>query len=347
MSDTKTPSQILSFIKQVFGTSIAITVVGIIVVLSVFGSMLFVYIKPYEVGVKQVNIGLQRGIQDDVLETGLHFVMPFGFEKVHTFPKTIQIFELSDNPTRYRYRQGKAANIQTSDGFFVNVDVSIMYQIKDPIKVIKSIGAGRMYIDNGLLPRVQPVLKDTLGQLTSEEFYNPYLRVEKMKLAKEKLQVEMEEKGFEILQVLIRYFRYSDEIQKNIEDKKLKDQLVFKNISEAKAAIEAAQLSKVIEEGEARVSVELQQGKAYVTKKNADKDLYVRTKKASADLLIKKAEAERTRLKNLALKGKGSENLVGLKMAEVLEGVEVIILPSDGEKGLNPLDLDSTLELID
>ena len=39
--------------------------------------------------------------------------------------------------------------------------------------------------------------------------------------------------------------------------------------------------------------------------------------------------------------------MVGLKMAEALEGLNLIVLPSDGEKGLNPLDLRRTLELFD
>ena len=38
----------------------------------------------------------------------------------------------------------------------------------------------------------------------------------------------------------------------------------------------------------------------------------------------------------------GSENLVGLEMAKVLDGIEVIVLPSDGDYGLNPLNLEKT-----
>jgi hypothetical protein len=57
--------------------------------------------------------------------------------------------------------------------------------------------------------------------------------------------------------------------------------------------------------------------RAYVTRKIAEKDLYVRSKNAEADLLVKLAEAEKVRLKNDALKGVGSERMVGLKMADV------------------------------
>ena len=56
------------------------------------------------------------------------------------------------------------------------------------------------------------------------------------------LNAELRQKGLKVENILVRYFRYSKEIQKNIEEKKLKDQLVFKNQAEARAAIEEAKL---------------------------------------------------------------------------------------------------------
>ena len=97
----------------------------------------------------------------------------------------------------------------------------------------------------------------------------------------------------------------------------------------------------------ATFQVELEKGQAYVTKKRAEKDLYFRKKTAEANLLVKLAEAEKVRLKNEALRGKGAERMVGLKMADVYKGLDVIILPSDGPTAVNPLNLDSTLELFD
>ena len=267
-------SNLQKTITKILNTSLFISAVGLLLFLFMMFSLCFRYVKPYEYGVKQVNIGINRGIQNTIYNTGLHFVMPFGFEEMHIFPKLIQVYELSDNAALRFNAQDNAANIQTSDGFFVSVDVSILYRIKDPVNIIKTIGPGNLYITNGIMPKAEPVLKDTLGQLTTEEFYNPYLRVEKMRLAKFKLDEELSSKGIQIDNVLIRYFRYSDEIQRNIEEKKLKDQLVFKNKAEAKAAIELAKLSKTIEEGEALLKVELEKGNAYVTKRNAEELLY-------------------------------------------------------------------------
>jgi regulator of protease activity HflC (stomatin/prohibitin superfamily) len=320
-----------------------------IVIIVLLYNFFFIYIRPSEFGIKVVKIGFNRGVQKDIYHAGLNFVIPFGFQQMHRLPKDIQVLELTAYPktAAAEARQEKAAHIQTSDGFFVDVDVSILYRIEDPYLVFTKIGPGNLFEDNGVIPKTEPVLKATLGELTTEEFYNSPLRVEKSDAAKVMLNQELEAKGLRVENVLVRYFTYSEEIQKNIEEKKLKDQLVFKNQAEARAAVEEAKLKKIEQEGKVIVSVEFEKGKAYVTRKIAEKDLYMRTKKAEADLLVKLAEAEKTRLRNDALKGLGSERMVGLKMAEAYQGLEIIILPSDGPKGVNPLDLDNALKLFD
>jgi regulator of protease activity HflC (stomatin/prohibitin superfamily) len=323
-------------------------VVIILILVAVIYNYLLVYVGPNQYGIKEVQIGFKRGIQEKVYETGLHLRIR-GMETMHLFPRDIQTFEMSNYPTAVtkQFRYEKAAHIQTSDGFFVDVDVSILYRIKDPYKVITTVGPGRMFEDNGIVPKAEPVLKEALGELSTEEFYNSPLRVEKTLKAKELLNAEVEPKGLQIDQVLVRYFQYSEEIQKNIEAKKLQDQLVYKNIAEKRAAEEAALLQKVVSEGEALVRVRLQEGSAYQVKRLAERDLYVRKKHAEGDLLIRLAEARKTELKNRALEGSGSERLVGLKMADVYKGLDMIILSSDGADGVNPLDMGDTLRMFE
>jgi len=312
-------------------------------------SAFFVYVEPNEYGIKVVRIGLDRGVQEKPYDTGLHPLIRFGFQEMYRLPRDIQVLELTNNrQTASRNSEiEKAAHIQTSDGFFVDVDVSILYRIVDPYLVFSKIGPGDLYIHNGIIPKAEPALKATLGELTTEEFYNSPLRVQKTEMARDMLNHELEDKGIHVDQVLVRYFKYSDEIQRNIEEKKLKDQLVFKNQAEARAAAEEAVLKKITQEGEAIVQVKLEEGKAYVTKKMAEKDQYARKKNAEADLLVKLAEAKSLSLKNRALEGVGSERMVGLSMSDVLEGLDVVIIPSDGPAGVNPLDLDRTLRLFD
>lgn len=331
--------------KPILKSKINLVFIGIVLLFFLF-KIFFVYVEPNEYGIKIKMIGPGGGIEEKVYTTGLHFVVP-SVQTMEKFPRDIQIIHLTKFPRHYRKSEkviiAPAAHIQTYDGYFVDVDLSIFYHITDPLKVIQTIGKKGVY-EQAVIPKVIPALKKTLGKLTTEKFYDSHLRVEEMERAKEILSAEFQEKGLVVDQVFIRYFIYSDEIQSNIEEKKLKDQLVFKNQAEAKAAKEEANLKKVTQEGEANVAVILEEGKAYVTKKTAEKDSYVRTMKAKADLLVKLAEADKTRLKNKALKSGGSQNLVGLEMAKTLEGIDTIILPSDGRSGINPLNLKQTLQ---
>ena len=323
-------------------------IAGIVLVIVCYNIFL-VYVRPDEYGIKVVRVGINPGVQKEVYGAGLTFILPFGLQQMFRLPKGIQVLELTNFPeTAARAaRKDRAAHIQTSDGFFVDLDVSMIYHIEDPYLVFTTIGPGNLFEDNGIIPKAEPALKETLGKLTTEEFYNSPLRVEKAEEAKKRLNNELNVKGIEVDQVLVRYFKYSQEIQKNIEEKKLQDQMVFTNQSAARAAKEEAQLKKIIQEGKVISAVEIEKGKAYVTRKIAEKDLYVRSKKAEADLLVKLAEAERVRLKNEALKGIGSERMVGLKMADAYKGMDVIILPSDGPVGVNPLNLNNALQLFD
>jgi regulator of protease activity HflC (stomatin/prohibitin superfamily) len=324
---------------------LAFAVVAAVVCYNLF----FVYVRPDEYGIKVVRVGLKRGVQKQIYHAGLSFVLPFGLQQMYRLPKGIQVLELTNFPqtAAEAARKDGAAHIQTSDGFFVDVDVSILYHIEDPYLVFTMIGPGNLFEDNGIIPKAEPALKETLGKLTTEEFYNSPMRVLKAEEAKERLNNQLKLKGIEVDEVLVRYFKYSQEIQKNIEEKKLQDQMVFTNQAAARAAKEEAELKKIVQEGMVIAAVELEKGKAYVTRKIAEKDLYVRKKKAEADLLVKLAEAERVRLKNEALKGIGSERMVGLRMADAYKGLDVIILPSDGPKGVNPLDLSNALQLFD
>ncbi len=323
--------------------------IAVVVLVIIFYKFFFVYVRPYEYGIKVVRVGINPGVHKEVFDPGLTFVLPFGLQQMFRLPKGIQVLELTNFPetAAREARKDRAAHIQTSDGFFVDVDVSILYHIKDPYLVFTSIGPGKLFEDNGIIPKAEPALKETLGKLTTEEFYNSPMRVQKTEEAKNRLNNELNSKGIEVDQVLVRYFKYSQEIQKNIEEKKLQDQMVFTNRAAARAAKEEAELKKIIQEGMVISSVELEKGKAYVTRKIAERDLYVRRKKADANLLVKLAEAEKVRLKNEALRGVGSERMVGLKMADAYRGLDVVMLPSDGPHGVNPLNLNNALQLFD
>jgi regulator of protease activity HflC (stomatin/prohibitin superfamily) len=345
-------SQLGRLFRTPFFRTAILPLLALIVLFKVLMWTCLTYVGPAEFGIKVVRVPVlgARGVHKEVYNAGFHLVLkPFDIEKMYIFPKDLQALDLTGarEEAAREARVSKAAHIQTSDGFFVDVDVSILYNIVDPYLVFTRLGTGRLFETNGIVPKAEPVLKQTLGELTTEEFYNSPLRTEKVQLAKDLLNRDLIQYGLKVDNVVVRYFRYTDEIQKNIEEKKLKDQLVFKNQAEGRAATEGAKLKKAIQEGQAAVDIKLQEGRAYITTKEAERDQYVRTKHAEADLLVKLADARKTQLRNDALQGAGSERMVGLKMAEVYKGIEVLVLPSDGANGVNPLNLEQTLKLFE
>src|SRR4051812_11192895 len=308
------------------------------------------YVKPGEAGVKQIKFGLGKGIESHVYGTGLHYV-GVG-ETMHTFPMRLQLLELSNSRSEATedlegHRVAPGVNIQTSEGYMVQVDVTVLYRISDPLKVMRTIGPGRLFEDSAVIPRAQQDLRRALGELDAEDFYRGDKRVEKGRAAQQAVEKELKDKGIEVLQVLIRRYTYDQRYQQAIEQRKIQDQTVYKNEAEAKSASATAAKNKIIAEGAASVQVELARGEAEVKKLEADADLYRRKKAADGDLLVKLAEAQGTELENQAMRGAGSENMVGLRMADALRSTRLIVLPTDGEGGMNPLDLKTLLKRFD
>jgi len=345
-------SQAASFLRAPWFLAVVLPVLGLFLIVKLVLLSCFTYVGPNQFGIKVVRVRIldgPRGVHSQVYGTGFHLIMPFGLEEMYLFPRDIQVLDLTGarEEAAREARVSKPAHIQTSDGFFVDVDVSILYRILEPYVVFTRLGPGRLFEENGIVPKAEPILKQALGELTTEDFYNSPLRWQKCQIARDLLNKDLSPYGLYVEQVLVRYFNYTEEIQKNIEDKKLKDQLVFTNQAQSRAATEGAKLKKVIQEGQAALDIKLQEGRAYQTTKDAERDLYVRKKRAEADLLVKLAEAKKTQLRNDALQGQGSDRMVGLKMAEAYKGLQVIVLPSDGPGGVNPLDLERTLKMFE
>ncbi|MCB9777691.1 MAG: SPFH domain-containing protein [Alphaproteobacteria bacterium] len=301
-------------------------------------------VKADSFAVRQVFLGPNKGIQEELFGPGLHFVMP-GYERLHAFPRNLKLLEFNDNGVT---ASGDALNapsirIQTSEGYQVTVDVTIAYRILDPYKVIKSVGPGNLYETSLMIPRSDKVLRQKLGELNAEEFYQGSLRRAKAEEARSLLAADIKESGIQVWNVMVRHYTYDSRYQEAIEQRKIQDQTVFKNRAEAVAASREAEKNRVLAEGSALIEVEKERGRAEVKKIRADADLYYREKVAEGDLLVALAEAEGTRLENQALQAAGAGNMVGLKMADVLENAAVIVVPTDGQSGVNPLDLDQLI----
>jgi regulator of protease activity HflC (stomatin/prohibitin superfamily) len=304
-----------------------------------------VYVGPNEIGVRQVYYGGDSGIRRDPLHTGTHFIVP-GYERVHVFPTDLQELDKTEHAERSQHEHSRTTepiHIQTSDGYQVTVDATVLYRIHDPYLVITKVGPGKLYEDSVIIPRSDQALRKALGELNSEEFYQGPKRLQQTKLAFEALKPELQEKGIELVKILVSRITYDQAYQHQIEQRKIQDQVVFRNHAEQAAAKEEALKKQIISTGQAAIRVELEKGKRDREQILADADLYRRQKAADGDLLVKTAMAQGTELENRALEGAGAQSMVGQKLADVLKGIKVVIVPSTGQGGTNPLNIGELL----
>jgi regulator of protease activity HflC (stomatin/prohibitin superfamily) len=352
MADPRIPIDLRAASQRIFGTSRGrrlYLVLGALLVAVVAYGVCTTYLHPNELGVKQVIVGSHKGILPEVYYPGVHWVSP-GTERMYVFPADVQLLNLTNDASE----RGKAEqtvrpplNIQTSEGYTVTVDLSVAFRIEDPYRVITVAGPGRLYEESLVFPRAEQILRKRLGELDAEQFYDVKLRTDKVQKAVKDLNAELLPTGVRVVQVFVRRYVYDSRYQQAIEQRKIQDQTVFKNQAEAELATATAERDRIAAVGGASVKVELARGEGEKKKLEAEADLYTRKRHAAGELAVQLAEAEGTRLENEALRGVGAENLVGLKMADVLKGTRIIIVPTDGDNGTNPLDLKTALKRFD
>jgi regulator of protease activity HflC (stomatin/prohibitin superfamily) len=307
------------------------------------------YVAPNEVGILESRLVSPTGIRSTIYPGGRLYFLMVG-QTMHRFPTDLQVLELTSYPDESSARNARIeapVEVNTSDGSKVVLDVTVLYRIEDPFAVMQQAGAGRIFETTAVIPKTIAALKKNLGEMVAEDFYNVKTRSQRAEKALGQVHVELEDKGIAVDHVLLRQYYYNRDYQQQIEEKKVQDQLKFTRASEAEAAKELAKKQEIEATGRANVEIETQRGNAAVTKIQAEADAYRRKRVAEGDLLVQLAQAQGTELENRAYQGGGSENLVGMRMAEVLEGVDTVLVPAGGKSGMNPLDLNKALELFD
>lgn len=344
------------------GNRLSLIVIFTLVALWVFYITCTTYIGPGEFGVKQVlysPFGLfgPMGTQKTVYETGIHHQFPT-IEKILRFPKTVQVLTMRDEPDAREKgteslssEEGKftrvvhAAYVQTSDGFYVKMDTSILYTIEDPVKLVNVVGAGKLYEDNGLLPVAENAIKVRLGALQPEDFFDAKVRATKLEEARELMNEKLQPMGLKVQHVLARYPHLHPDVAARVEENNMQKQTKLLNVSLTAQSAAEAELAKVVNLGTAAKGVAVQKGKAYQIQRSSEKELYERTRKAEGDKVRKMAEARKAELINEAYRGAGSEMMLGMKMAGVLTNLDTILVPAGGANAFNPLDVQSLMKL--
>jgi regulator of protease activity HflC (stomatin/prohibitin superfamily) len=320
----------------------AIVVIGIVL----FWLMLMfltVDIPAGMVGVRTQEFGFMgpRGVVAKDFGPGWH--RDFGvLDSWEFYDATVQTLEMTRDPEHGSRRGKDDVAVTSSDGYLVSVDVTVKYRIKpgEAHLLRADIGPGLRYQEI-VRNQARNACMDKLGQMTTEQFYDPTERMARTKEIQTLLGENLTKDHIEVIAVLLRDVQFDPDYEEKIRNKKLADQEVEVNRSMAKAEemagktqvieAETARLVRKIEEDQKAEIVRLQatadlkiatlkaEAERYASEKRADADLLQAQKEAEGDRLMKLAEAEGEKLRNEALAGNGGRVIAAIEAAKNLK----------------------------
>ncbi|MBI1747234.1 MAG: hypothetical protein HYR55_11675 [Acidobacteria bacterium] len=308
-------------------------------------------VLPNQFGVQQRKFGARTGIVNATYGPGLYFVGPG--TTMYTFPREIHVLEASydrqDAMSRATGSEGtrkvdqyfdrrdeilgntthrtiEALNIQTSDGYAVTADVTLLYSITDPVLVAKDFGWGTLYVDGFAISTFRNGILLTLGKMNAESFFNGAVHIKAIEEAERFLSQRFAERGFRVERLLLRNFRYADNYEKSLRDKKVAVQLAEKNRKESLVNEEKAKLKQIESKGNAAITIAESEVNTQIAKIRAEAELYSSQVRAKADKEVNVTTAEAKRLKADALTQPGGRYVVALETAKMFDNIEGAVM---------------------
>ncbi len=309
-------------------------------------------VMPNELGVEQVRFGTKTGIEDKTYSPGLYFVGPG--TTMHTFSREIHLLEATNDRQEARARAISSRdvaerldeyferrdellgagthrlidpiNVQTSDGYAVTCDISLLYSIIDPVKIAKEFGWGTLYVDGFVISTFRNGVLQTLGKMSAEQFYDEKARIAAVTEAEALLHERFGARGFKVEKLLLGSYEYSPTYEKSLEDKKVAVQLAVKNQKEQLVNEERAKLQQTESKGNAAITIAESEVSAQIAKIRAEADLYSSQVHAKADQEQGLAQAEAKRLKSDALTQAGGHYVVALETSKMFDNIEGAVM---------------------
>ncbi|MEW6366642.1 MAG: SPFH domain-containing protein [Acidobacteriota bacterium] len=324
---------------------------GVLIVVAIFYGACTAKVPANQFGVEQKKFGFKTGIVDRIYGPGLYFV-GIGVT-IHTFPREIHVLEatydrqeslskaeqrgVTESVEEYFERRDRllgnathrvieALNIQTSDGYAVTADVTLLYSITDPVRVAKDFGWGSLYIDSFVINTFRNGVLTTLGKMNAESFYDEAKRIQAVGEAEAELRRRFKERGFAVEKLLLRNYQYARDYEKALHDKKVAVQLAEKNRKETLVNEEKAKQRQIEFKGNAAITIAESEVMAQIARIRAEAELYSSQTRAKGDKEYNIANAEAKRLKAEALTHAGGRYVVGLEVAKMFDNIEGAVM---------------------
>ncbi len=312
------------------------------------GGCVFYKTGETEVGVRTRKISLSgTGVEDRAYAPASTFIFfPF-INDWHTFDTKLQNLEMVLDHSRGDRRTRDDLLFKTIDGNDISLDVIIAYRI-DPKKapyILQNVAENNQTLRDKVVRTVaRSKPRDIFGELTTEEFYVADKRELQAQRAKDVLQEMLGPMGIIVEKVLTKDYRFNQEYQKAIEDKKVADQQVQKNRSAQHAALE--EYKRKLEEAKGEVNKLIANADGAYRKSKIGADVYYEKQKLLAEAIKAEGitEAKGIMEMNNALAGSGGEALVKLRIAEAMQDKHIVLLPvSEGGMNLKTTDINQLI----
>lgn len=323
------------------------------------GLFLLTLVLVLGLGLKAIRFGTVDGTQKgvllnhitgelDILEAGTHIYNGITKSFV-TIDITLQTEEMVAERGRGKVATPDDLKVKTVDGSDVELDLTVQYQLltsPDNIRtVVNDSGIDGAYKDKWIRDYARSICRNTFGELTTEQFYDSAMRGEKARKATDTLNELLNPFAIHIVTIIPEEFRFYEEYEDKIKQKKLADQSVEAETSKARAARESMARMRVEATKAKDVTIEAFTGsmrelvvtavaestkarenaEAYAIKTRIDAEAkrYRMEKDANAILASKKAEAEGLAQMAKALQGVGGVNIVKMEYAKKLRDMKI------------------------
>jgi regulator of protease activity HflC (stomatin/prohibitin superfamily) len=274
----------------------------------------------------------KKGIQEQTYLPGATYTFPALITDWNVYNVALQNLSMVSDKSR---SDRSDLEFKTHDGNDIAVDVTVAWRI-NPVRaavLLARVGKDTREVRDRLVrPACRSIVRDVLNTMTSEEFYVSDKRFEKAEEARRQLATVLDAEGVIVEGVILGEHRFNPEYEKVIHDKKLAEQTAERMVSEGNAAQQEALRNLETAKGQVSQQVAKAKGQLDQVRLQADADYYRAQREAEAILAEKRSRAKGIEKQNAAMSGAGGRTMVKLRVAEALEGKQILFLPA-GAKG--------------
>ncbi|AEB12755.1 prohibitin family protein [Marinithermus hydrothermalis] len=227
----------------------------------VLGGLLVALVSQSFVVVPAGNVGVVfnvlSGVQDEPLDEGLHFVLPF-IQEVILYDARLQEITLSKTASR-----GGLGPIQarSQEGLDIGVDVTVQYRILKAKAPELHREIGPRYRETLIIPQVRSKVRDAVGQFNAADLISTK-RTELERSVTEALRAALAEHDLELVSLLLREIRIPERVAQVIEEKQTAEQQVQIEENRRRQAEIAAQRRVIEAQGERDAAILKAEGEA-------------------------------------------------------------------------------------